>query len=387
MRIDQNSLRKNQEIYNFENGDKLLYQNHGIFMTFQGSRRVISTSVLNGGIRDDLEGVFNYNCLGERYECTLTEDTYELELLQNAKELGFVSDKVTGLSTAAWVDFVSVKAEEFMGLKVTAIVTGGIDKNAVRVGDPASYYEKNGVFHSIEEKEPPSHGTINIILYINKKLSHGVLSRALVTCTEAKVAAVEEMMIGSLYSHGLATGSGTDGTIVISDLTSDEMLTDASEHGKLGEMIGRTVMDAVKEALSLQTGACGPRQHTITERGRRYQITLGSLWKCYLLNQEQLTRMGKKQIKDICEFENRFVYFETNSNAVVWLSLYLYLLDQYRYGMLKWGEVVRETKQLTKSMLRLEKEEQDKWLFTLNDENDLLMELIEQAKRSILLLL
>lgn len=389
MKLDKNivKLQENQVLHTFENSDQVYYHNRGIYIEFRGKRRVLSTSVLNGGISEELQGVFNFNCLADQYECRLTEDTYEKELAYNAKQIGLYAQKVTGLSTAAWMEHLSIQKETFEGLQVTAIVTGGVDKNAVRVGDLASYYEKDGVFHMINSKEKVSHGTINIILYINKNLAPGVLTRALVTCSEAKVVALQEMMIGSLYSDGIATGSGTDGTIIISDSCSLESLTDASEHSKLGELIGKTVKNAVKEALYLQTGACGPRQHKLTERGKRYGITLGSLWSCYMKDQKEFDSLSGTTFSSLCEFEECLAYRDSDSNPVVWLSLYLHLLDQYKWGLLEWGEVVRETEQLTKSLLWIEENRLIRWIFMINFKQDVETELIERAKRSIIVLL
>ena len=83
-------------------------------------------------------------------------------------------------------------------------------------------------------------------------------------------------------------------------------------------------------------------------------------------------------------FEERFLYYETNSSAVVWMSLYLHLLDQYQWGMLKWGEVKRETSQITKAILRIEDEKIMEWLFQTEEEAEIVPSLIERAKRSII---
>ncbi len=366
--------------YIFGNKDKLYYHKRGIWIDFVGPRRVLSTSILNGGIREDLKGVFNYNCMGDQYQCELTKDSYEMELAYNAKQIGLMSEPVTGLSTAAWMEYLSVHTESYQELFVTAIVTGGIDKNAVRVGDPASYYEKNGVFHMIQEKQKITPGTINIIVVINQNLTAGILARALVTCTEAKVAAIEELMIGSLYSKDFATGSGTDGTILIADPTSSYTLTDAGEHSKLGELIGVAVKKAVKEALYLQAGVCPPRQHKISERGKRYGISLGSLWECFVKNKNRLD--GGRQSLSIQEFETCFQMYETNSTAIVWLSLYLHMLDQYRWGMLKWGEVIRETRELTKGLLHLN-EEKYEWIYEWDEKEELVEQCLERLKRGL----
>ncbi|MCU6396733.1 adenosylcobinamide amidohydrolase, partial [Enterobacter quasiroggenkampii] len=97
-------------------------------------------------------------------------------------------------------------------------------------------------------------------------------TRALVTCTEAKTAALQELMAGSNYSRGIATGSGTDGTIIVCNSKSKIKLTNAGKHSKLGELIGVAVKKAVKEALFLQTGLCAESQHSMLKRVKRFGI-------------------------------------------------------------------------------------------------------------------
>lgn len=65
--------------------------------------------------------------------------------------------------------------------------------------------------------EAPQNFQQNIMLFIDADLAEGTLARALVTCTEAKTAAIQELLVPSRYSNGIATGSDTDGTIVVSD--------------------------------------------------------------------------------------------------------------------------------------------------------------------------
>lgn len=378
-------MKVDEVLKTFENGDELIYNYRGIRIEFKGKRRVLSTSVLHGGIQEELVGVFNYNCLADEYECTLTESSYEEELKRNARRLHLDGERVTGISTAAWMECVAIQEERFEDLVVTAVVTGGVDKNAVRVGDPASYYERNGQFTLVKEDASITPGTINIMLYINKDLAPGVLCRALVTCTEAKVAAMEELMLGSLYSTGIATGSGTDGTIIVSDCSCSDWLTDAGEHSKLGELIGRSVKHAVKEALYLQTGACPARQHKITERGKRYSITVGSIWEYYEKHREEFLVENKKSFGSLCELERKLLYADTDSNLVVWFSLFLHLVDQYQWGLLEWGEILRESKVISKSMLQLG--EESDWIFKVDEEKEILQVMLDRAKAVLLALL
>lgn len=57
----------------------------------------------------------------------------------------------------------------------------------------------------ISDKDKLPVGTINILLYIDADLSKEALASALVSCTEAKVAAMQELLIASRYSCGIAT--------------------------------------------------------------------------------------------------------------------------------------------------------------------------------------
>jgi len=372
------SYRKNEIIYAFPNGDTLRKYYKGLILEFATPRLVLSTSVLNGGIRTDLDAVFNYNCLADEYSCELIGETYEQQLGRNAADLGLAGKKVSGMSTAAWMELASVKTERFMELEVTAVVTGGVDSNGVRVEDPAGYYEKAGEYVLLKP------GTINIMLWINQNLMPGTLARALVTCSEAKVTAVEELMIGSLYSEGIATGSGTDGTIIICDSQAEETLTDAGEHAKLGELIGKAVHGAVKEALLKQTGANGARQHKVTERLKRYRVTLSSLWEFYEENLDYFKEYPKASLSFM---EERLERVNTYSSLIIWCSYYTHLLDQYRYELLEWAEVLREAKVLIRSLFLQYGMKDVEYRYELRKDREVLTELTDMLRYAMVTLL
>ena len=136
---------------------------------------------------------------------------------------------------------VSIR-EEYEDLTVTAVVTGGIDENGGRVGDPANWHESDGGPVLVP-------GTINILLFIDARLPAGTMARALVTCTEAKTAALQELLAPSLYSSGIATGSGTDGTIIVSNSQSPAYLTYAGKHSS-SAAISQIIASAVKNSSS-----------------------------------------------------------------------------------------------------------------------------------------
>ncbi|MDR1037097.1 MAG: adenosylcobinamide amidohydrolase, partial [Deltaproteobacteria bacterium] len=121
-----------------------------------------------------------------------------------------------------------------------------------------------------DPSELPPHGTINILVFVNLPLTPGCLARVIMTATEAKTAALQELNINSRYSEGLATGTGTD-QIAVASLFVDGFpaLSSAGKHSKLGELVGLAVKGAVKGALLRQNSLSPDRQCSVkilTER-------------------------------------------------------------------------------------------------------------------------
>ncbi|SHH61527.1 Adenosylcobinamide amidohydrolase [Sporobacter termitidis DSM 10068] len=312
-------------LHRFGNGDVVESCGKALIARFAGPRRVLSTSALNGGIKDSLTSVFNQDCKedGEK-NVPLKALTYEEHLKIVSADLGLESQTSTGLTTAADMENVSIAAETYDNVTVTAVVTGGIDVNGGRVGDPADWHESAGVC-------APAPGTINILLFISAALPEGTLARALVTCTEAKTAALQELLAPSMYSSGIATGSGTDGTIIVSDLTSPVVLTYAGKHSKLGELIGRAVMKAVKKALYLQTGLGPAQQFDIFSRLGRYGVTRAGILKS-------------------CTDGAKLDALSKQSDLVVPTSLYVHLLDQLSWGLIGPADAVASASRLLEDM-------------------------------------
>jgi adenosylcobinamide amidohydrolase len=311
----------------FNNGDELHRRTQALIVTFSAPRDVLSTSPFNGGFRNNLKSAFNHDCKEDGNKHTpLKAPTYEEHMKLVAADLGLDPLYSCGLSTAADMENVSIQAETYEDLTVTAVVTGGIDVNGGRVGDPSQWHEANGV--SI-----PVTGTINIMLFIDAKLPEGTLTRALVTCTEAKTAALQELLAPSLYSSGIATGSGTDGTIIVSNPRSPVYLTYAGKHSKLGELIGRTVMKAVKDALFLQTGLSPAQQFDIFSRIGRYSITRQSI-------------LDMSPRADI----NKLDALSKQNDLVVMTSLYVHLLDQLQWGLISPEDTLTAAEKLLRDM-------------------------------------
>ncbi|MCL2409083.1 MAG: adenosylcobinamide amidohydrolase [Oscillospiraceae bacterium] len=303
-------------------GEEVHRYKKSIVVFLNGKRKTLATSPHNGGYRENLTAVFNNDATrGAGVATALDAPTYAEHMALLSEKLGLDPDTSAGISTAAQMENVSIKTESYKDITVTAIVTGGVEVNGGRAGDPASWDE-------LENKaiEHVKHGTINIILHINVDLSEGALARAMVMCTEAKSVALQELQAPSRYSMGLATGSGTDGTIIIANADSKIHLTNAGNHVKLGELIGRTVKDAVTEALLLQTGLSPESQHNVLKRVERFGITDDLLWEKYAGNPNDGLNRAR--------FSGRLDALVRRDALVAYTSLYAHLLDQVVWGLL-----------------------------------------------------
>ncbi|MCR5665840.1 MAG: adenosylcobinamide amidohydrolase [Eubacterium sp.] len=241
----------NDTIY-LDNKDSVTRTMQDVTMTFAGKRKVLSTSILNGGIRTDLKGAFNH-CDKDRESgrCDMHGDTYREHLSYAATQLGYDAKTVTGLSTAAMMEYADFRKASFGGYTVTVVVTGGVYSNGRRAGETATMWEQDEVYHVIEGEGRTS-GTVNLMVHINAHLSDGALATVMMVATEAKTATIRDLQIKSCYSEELSSGSGTDGIIVVSDEESDIYLTAAGTDTKLGECVARAVTEALREQLVMQ---------------------------------------------------------------------------------------------------------------------------------------
>ena len=336
--------QEQMELARLTTGDIAYRYDKSIVLVFSGPRKVLSTSLYNGGYHEDFEAVFNRDMTqGSGMPCESFAPTYVESMKIVAERLGLAPELTSGMGTAAHMENASIVSRSYKELTVTAIVTGGVETNGGRVGDPASYYK------TAEKKC----GTINIMLVIDADLPPGILARALVTCTEAKTAALQELMAPSRYSAGLATGSGTDQTIVVANSESPLFFEGAGKHSKLGELIGLAVMAAVKEALKKQSGLTPAQQHDLLRRLRRFGVTEEALWQRY---REEAGADPLIKAQFIAALEKM-----TAVPALFPLGvLFIHLYDEHLWGLLEKGETWEAAEKLLKEMataLRLKTQE------------------------------
>ncbi len=298
-----------------------------LVVPFEGKRKVMSTSMHNGGYREDLSAVFNHDVNpgpGRLCEyCNSNQNDIVKSFIEN--DLGLDYEHVAYMQTIVSMENASIQSDTYDILSVTAIATASLEVNGGRVGEAATSYEKNGSSINLQP------GTINIMVFVNADMTPGSMARAMMTATEAKTAAIQELMGGSLNSHGIATGSGTDNLMIIANSESSNLLTYAGKHGKLGELIGRLVMQAVKESLGKHMNLTIQSQHNMFSRIKRY----GADEHKFIQTLKQFEPLDIH----LSDAIHNLHVISQREDIVVLTSFYIHLLDQWEWGLIANGEV------------------------------------------------
>jgi ABC-type Fe3+-hydroxamate transport system substrate-binding protein/adenosylcobinamide amidohydrolase len=177
------------------------------------------------------------------------------------KVLGLDPATTAILFTGADMNNLAVVKKKYRDLSVYALVTAGVHSNAVRMAeDIGRYYEP---------------GTINMIILANTRLSRRAMTRAIISATEAKSAALADLDIRSSYTplENQATGTGTDNIIVVEG--EGISIDNAGGHSKMGELIARAVYQGVFEAVHRQNGLVADR--SVFQRLKERNINILSL--------------------------------------------------------------------------------------------------------------
>jgi adenosylcobinamide hydrolase len=318
----------NMLIETLSTGDKVHKYQRCLVIPFEGKRKVLSTSMHNGGYREDLTAVFNHDVNpGPGLPCDYMADGEEKHRQFIADNLGLDAGTVAYMATIVSMDNAVIRTETYDALTVTAIATASVEVNGGRAGEAATCYEKQGQSISLRP------GTINIMVIVNADMTPGCMARAMITATEAKTAALQELMAGSLRSPGIATGTGTDNMMIIANAESDNLLTYAGKHGKLGELIGVTVMSAVKQSLRQHCSLSEESQHSMLARLKRFGVTEIDF-------KEKRDALGGAQMRTLAEFINRIHIIDVASDVVTITSLFVHLLDQLSWGLITAAEAV-----------------------------------------------
>ena len=326
-------------IETYYNGVEIHREEKIIYAKFLHPHLVISTCRAAGGLQDGLGYVCNYqSCEPAGHHQRLAPNLWRDAIAYREHTLapyGLPPESCTTMGTAANMNQAAIVSEQFRDLQVVAIVTGGVEGNAGRAGDPASVYETDNRFETLPPvTEQPGPGTINSMILISKPLIPGALARAIMTATEAKCAALQELAVNSRYSGSLATGTGTDQIVVAAMQTEDVPLTSAGKHAKLGELIGKAVHVAIKKALANQNqltpaGQCSAKIHL-----ERFGVNRSDLL-------EKICRFLDDQTAQL--LRKNFIGIERDPITVAAVAAMVHLKDKFTWGVLPapcWSEVM-----------------------------------------------
>ena len=340
-------------------GDEILKNSDTVLVRFGPKRNGIVSSWLNGGYNEDLSAVFNHQLSQENID--KYGDGGILDFLKDLSTdfyngLDLRSDKLSGLITSADMNSYSIACEKYRDIEVIAITTAGARVNAVSAGDIASYYEINADYrYDLEEDEsngqnnnqnPNKPGTINTILLINTKLDESSLLLAEMIAVEAKAVALRDLMVSSNYSDEIATGTGTDGIAIFSNMESENFTDNVSKHAKIGELIGKVVIDSIKEALAKLQWLTPTYQLNALVRLDRFQYHLDDFYNNYLPKHMKMEDEDDKR-----EFIASLISISKNPELVSYVSLIIHLLDQYRYCLLSKKTVLKASNSILENQL------------------------------------
>ena len=212
-----------------------------VAVRFVRPKLVLSDASWNGGWLPECMGVANHQMDSESVHSKAELQEYCRSLLRRHDLDPRTSLQLT---TASVVRGGGLSCEQAGGLSVAVVASAGVWHNAVCAGDPASFDEDpNNEFIQIVP------GTINVTVFVQAQLEAAVLPRLFTVVAEAKADLLRERQVRSHYSSRIATGTGTDSTIVVSDSHASRRLTTASTHSTLGMAVARAARAAIAAAL------------------------------------------------------------------------------------------------------------------------------------------
>ncbi len=279
-------MYSNRLIFKTSSEDEIFYLKDTILVNFKHNRNGVSSSELNGGTCDLYKSVFNQHLSQDKIDYLENHDVCEY-LINECRLMEIDSNYSTGLITLAEMNNLSIVSKSFRNLEVTSISTAGVRTNASKAGDPSSYWQENGEYHF---------GTINIIVLINANLSKSTLMEAFMTATEAKTVALNNLKIPSQYSNGYATGTGTDGLCIFSNVDSDDKITNAGKHSKLGELIAKSVIESVTKAIGKQVWITNKSQSNALVRLNRYTLDINEFYNDLDCDKDKFIRQLQKDM-------------------------------------------------------------------------------------------
>lgn len=246
------------------------FRNKSLVVEFERPLKVLSTLE---GMRENVHFVGNHYFPPPSWGLGHSQGLKDLRG-RTLKILGLAEESTAFLFTGADMENLAVVEKSYRDMNVVAIVTAGVAGNAVRMGkDEGRYYEPD----NLKSEEKP--GTINILLLSNMRFSPRAMTRAVISATEGKTVALQDLDIRSSYTSMAhpATGTGTDNIIVVEG--EGLLIENSGGHTKMGELAAKAVYDGVKEAIRKQNGYTASR--SIFQRLKEREVSIREIVRRY----------------------------------------------------------------------------------------------------------
>ena len=150
------------------------------------------------------------------------------------------SGVTVGMMTAASMESYRMVSAVRQAVDIIVLVTSGLS-NVRRAGDQAEHRE---ILPAVSDV-----GTINIICLTSAGMVPAAMIEAVMTVTEAKAAALQNLDIKSPVSNQPATGTGTDSMAIAADPKA-EKIKYCGKHVVFGEILARLVIEAVTSSIN-----------------------------------------------------------------------------------------------------------------------------------------
>ena len=190
------------------------------------------SSAVYGGGHNRVERIVNWQ-VPRTYDCGDPQEDFKLRL----EHWGYKTEASVGLQTAAVIAGGSVFEEVGDCFRIVVCTTSGTG-NAARAGFGREVYSAYQA------------GTINTVILIDGRMTFPAMVNAMITATEAKAAALQDLGILDPVNRLIATGTTTDAVVIAVSQSMDYQQTHAyaGTATTVGDAIGRLVYASVLEA-------------------------------------------------------------------------------------------------------------------------------------------
>ena len=220
---------------------RFFVKDHTLVVDLMTARRVLSSAPRHGGLVT-ARSIINHQVPGNPVHDVDAPDKVRRRWSDPARYLGLVAESLSapppcvGLMTAVLMRRLIVLREQSDNLWVEGFFTVGVT-NAVRAGEVAP-----------RQRAASAAGTINMILVTNAALSTSAMVTLVQVATESKTASLLAHTVRSQSGRSGATGTGTDAVVVASG--DDVRLRYSGTHTRIGEMVGKLVMNGLQQGLA-----------------------------------------------------------------------------------------------------------------------------------------